>query len=164
MEVLLHTWRAQYNNDNALLTTGFIRASTKRARQSPPNRVAVARVGRHVRWDPGAQYKLIRPGIPLASEAEVDALYKGAGGGSVSEERFYLFRHVDPAHTERNPLVPVYEAAYWCSEGGYFVRAQKCHLRRAYALAGRTDAKRGGEVDAITALPYWVDRAFKKGK
>ena len=61
--------------------------------------------------------------------------------------------------------MPVYEAVYLCLDTGRYVRAQKHHLDCLYAAAGRTDARRGAEVDATTQLPYWVDRhLFKKAR
>ncbi len=120
--------------------------------------------GRHVIMDAGAlaDYALVRaaPLGPVANEAAIDQLLRT---NACDERRFYVFRHVDATHTQRNALVPVYEACYYCSDGAHFVKAQKCHLKQAYMNAGRTDTKRANDMmENNDGTPYWVDRHAHK--
>lgn len=107
-------------------------------------------------------YQLLRSGIPLGRREDADRLFVTS---TLSEEHFYIFRHLDP-HLERNALVPKYEAAYFFSDLNQYVRVKKCHLKLAYQLAGRcTNAHIWSMVDSELGLPYWVDRhAFSKKK
>ena len=114
---------------------------------------------RHVAFDPGQTYALIRPGSRnMSSVAEIAQSYED---GTCHESDWYLFCATDPLMT-RDGLVPKYEAAYRIVEGGgggvgRYVRVQKRLLKTGYKAAGRVDKKcawqllSGGE-------PYWVDR------
>ncbi len=80
---------------------------------------------------------------------------------TIDESYFYLFKHKDPK-VERNQLMPVYEAVYYCTDGGYFIRVQKRYLKRAYAKKQRCDKSKMWLV-LDDGTPYWVDRhAFCK--
>lgn len=123
--------------------------------------------GRHVVWNPfekygsatGTEYVLIRPGIAVKNEEEVDRLFKEKS--TLNEGYFYLFKHSDP-NVRRNKRIPLYEAAYYCSERGYYLRVQKCHMKQAYANSGRCDKDAMWSV-LENGQPYWVDRhAFCK--
>ncbi len=134
-------------------------SGTKRARAS----VALVRKGhsrsRHVAWDPqGAHYTLLRPGIAVANEAEIDAILRE---GRCHESYFYIHRHHDWRAMERNAFVPVYEASYYCSESNKYVVAQKLHMKQAYGNANRNDAARATTL-MTDEVPYWVDRYAKK--
>jgi hypothetical protein len=95
-----------------------------------------AKAGRHVIWDPSTHYTL-------------------------DESYFYLFKHVD-AKMPRNQVTPVYEAVYFCTEGGYYIRVQKRYLKRAYTKMQRCDKSQMWSV-LEDQTPYWVDRhAFCK--
>lgn len=107
---------------------------------------------------PGTEYDLLREGIAVANEHAIDELLLQK---KCDESYFYIFRHTDPQLKTRNPLVPVYEAAYWCVESNRYVRVQKCHLKQAYLRSGRTDATLAETISA-DGLPYWVDRQLKR--
>ncbi len=123
------------------------------------------KVGRHVVWNPfernaagTPQYALLRAGIPIRNEAEAAALFSN---GTIEEEYFYLFKNTDPK-VQRNQVIPVYEAAYYCSDGNYYIRVQKRYLKKAYAKKQRCDKSRMWDL-LEDGTPYWVDRhAFCK--
>ncbi len=125
--------------------------------------------GRHVIWNPfakyvcekGVEYSLIRKGRPVRNEEEVDRLFKEKS--SLKEDYFFLFKHND-INVRRNKRIPLYEAAYYCSDTNYYIRVQKCHLKQAYANSGRCDKDAMWSlVDEDNDIPYWVDRhAFCK--
>jgi hypothetical protein len=115
------------------------------------------RATRNVKWSPngGGSYVLIKSGKPVAIEEDI---------ASTDASYLYVFKNTDPG-VERNPSVPLYEATFYCAEGGYHVRAQKCHLKRIYTQCGHTDRRLAWTVDGATGLPYWVDRyAFSRMK
>jgi hypothetical protein len=117
--------------------------------------------GRHVRWDPGEQYVLLRAGVPWKCARDIDAAYQL---GALEETQLYIFQNADK-RVVRNPDVPRYEAVHYCADANAYVRAQKCHLQQAYGNADRTDPECMWSTDAATGLPYWVDRhAFCKLK
>lgn len=118
---------------------------------------------RHIVWPSHERkcYQLLRPGIPLARREDADRLYETA---TLSEAHFYIFRHEDP-HLQRNALVPKFEAAYFFSDSGEYVRVKKCHLKMAYQAMGRCVNAHTWFIDGSSGLPYWVDRhAFSKKK
>jgi hypothetical protein len=118
---------------------------------------------RHIVWTDQERrsYTLLRAGIPLTRREDADALYET---GALTEGHFYIFGHQD-THLDRNALVPKYEAAYFFSNSGEYVRVKKCHLKAAYQTLGRCTHSEIWSVDSETGLPYWVDRhAFSKKK
>lgn len=116
------------------------------------------KIGRHVVWNPYDQYALLRKGIPIRNEAEAAALFTD---GTIDEAYFYLFKNTD-SKVQRNQIIPIYEAAYYCSETNYFIRVQKRYLKKAYAKMQRGDKSRMWDV-MEDGTPYWVDRhAFCK--
>ena len=127
------------------------RTAKKRARsnKSSPS----VRDGRHVVWRPGEKYTCIRQGRPIQDETHAKKLLDAH---QTDESYFYIFRSVDP-NVQRNPNVPKYEAAYFCSERNYYIRVQMCHLKQAYANAQRTDLSRAFSL-MDDGTPYWVDR------
>lgn len=136
------------------------RKTNKRPRKAAA--VAAATSSRHIVWPDHERkcYELLRAGVPLSRREDADRLFES---NTLSEEHFYLFRHVDP-HLERNALVPKYEAAYFFSDSNQYVRVKKCHLKLAYQAMGRCS---NAHIWSIlpSGLPYWVDRhAFSKKK
>jgi hypothetical protein len=117
-----------------------------------------AKAGRHVIWDPSTHYTLVRKGKPIKNEGEAGELFSS---DAIDESYFYLFKHVD-AKMPRNQVTPVYEAVYFCTEGGYYIRVQKRYLKRAYTKMQRCDKSQMWSV-LEDQTPYWVDRhAFCK--
>lgn len=159
MEGLLEIWRARYTINTStqvadLIPLAKLSSSKKRAAK----RSRGEKKGRHVLMVPGTDYELLRDGIAVANERAIDDLLLQK---KCDESYFYIFRHTDPQLKTRNPLVPVYEAAYWCVESKRYVRVQKCHLKQAYLRSGRTDATLA-ETIGDDGLPYWVDRQLKR--
>ena len=116
-------------------------------------------VGRNVRWRDAHLYRCVRDGTRIfVSERDIDVAHKKK---TIDESHLWIFKHCD-ARVSRGEITPLYEAAY-CVAGGWYL-AQKCHLARVYAKAGRTRA------EAMWSLmgdgsPYWVDRyLFRKLK
>jgi hypothetical protein len=111
---------------------------------------------RNVKWSPGNNYVLIKSGNPVAVEEDISA--------KTDVSYLYIFKNIDSG-VERNPSVPMYEATFYCADGAYYVRAQKCHLKRIYTKCGHIDLRKAWCVDESTGLPYWVDRyAFSRTK
>jgi len=94
-----------------------------------------------------------KKGKPIKNEEEADMLKTLQ---LVNEDYFYIFKNT-LMNVQRNRNDPLYEAAYYCSEGDYYVRVQKCHLQVAYVLAKKVDRKKMFFVDS-NDVPYWVDR------
>lgn len=114
----------------------------KRARKQQQ---ATKETKRYIPWVPGSDYVLLQKGLRIGISEDA------------CESDFYIFRHVDADKMQRNPLLPVYEAVFYCDNGMYY-RVQKAQLKMAYQKSGKTDKKRAFSVDAQTGLPYWVDR------
>jgi hypothetical protein len=166
MEGLLQIWRTRYAI-NATTTVADLRplaklaskkAASKKRTTTRGGAVPQQKRGRHVAWKPGDSYALLRGGIAVSNEAAIDALLLQH---KCDDAFFYLFKHTDPNLRTRNALVPIYEAAYYCSETDRYVRVQKCHLRQAYARAGRTNAALSDSI-MDDGLPYQVDRHTTK--
>jgi hypothetical protein len=131
-----------------------VRQQMKRPRTSPKTKdKPLTKVGRHVVWDPNPHYILVRAGIPIRNEQAADALFKE---DTITEAHFYLFCNKD-AKVQRNSDVPVYEAAYFCTDTRYYIRVQKRYLKRAYTKLKRTNRTQSHEI-LSDGTPYWVDR------
>lgn len=103
-------------------------------------------------WNPDTTYTLVRPGIPITR----DQLESDDNQHHHTEAHLFIFKHKDHQNIKRNALVPLYEAVYEIGPGIY-IRAQKCHLEKAYTKCGRKDKKRADEI-LPDGTPYWVDR------
>jgi len=112
---------------------------------------------RHVRWDPGTTYELVRAGAPWRTTQDIDDAHRR---GALTEAHLCVFRH--SGAIDRNADVPKYEAVHMIAgnaTGGapQYVRAQKCHLHQAYTNSGRADMRCAWAL-GDDGLPYWVDR------
>jgi hypothetical protein len=112
------------------------------------------RLVRCVVWNYNQQvYKLIRPGdYTFENEMDIDQMFQR---GNLHEKHLTIFKHQDP-DVIRNAETPVYEACLTCKHG-YFIKAQKCHLKQAYSNALRNDISHKDDI-LNDGTPYWVDR------
>lgn len=154
---------------------------------SPPagketRQTKVRKKSRHMHWNAGQSYALVREGIPL-TEAQIDEF---ANNNKLTEDMFFIFKHRDQ-YQNRNEDIPLFEAVFLCAPpnstdpmeswkrykqqlwkecdiskitlpAGYcYVRTQKRHLSLAYNNSKRTDRERIWDV-LHDGSPYWVDR------
>jgi ATP-dependent Zn protease len=120
----------------------------------PPKKQKITKAKmRNVEWIHYHKYTQVKAGIPMETEAQIKLLFENK---EINEDHLYIFRNNDPA-VQRNIVMPLYEAVYWCNERKQWLIVQKSHLKIAYKNAGKTARSSMWNMDSIN-VPYWVDR------
>lgn len=107
---------------------------------------------RNVEWSHQGSYDLIRAGIPIINQ---DAIRNLVDTQTLTEGHLFIFKHKD-ANVQRNAIVPMFEAVYWCNDEKKWFLVQKSHLKIAYRNAKKTTRSQMWSIGS--GEPYWVDR------